>query len=150
MRADYKIFFDIVSDSSRANEKRTMLDIYAARQAYKDLKISSIRFVRGSHSLAVVLTHPKVQAELYKLLRSCVPRAEGRAMDHWRSSRIHHKLLHRSGYEECIFYSSHQVRLCIGSEPWCGHAKGFSPKIWIWSYLHRFVYRAESHELNLF
>ena len=45
-----------------------MLDIYAARQAYKAKEINNIGFVRNLHSLAVGLTKPEVQAALQKLL----------------------------------------------------------------------------------
>ena len=41
-----------------------MLDLCAARKAYKAQEISNIGFVRSSHSLADGLTKLKVQAEL--------------------------------------------------------------------------------------
>ena len=50
------------------SQKRIMLDIYAARQAYKVQEISCISFVRSSHNLADGLTKPKVQAALYQLV----------------------------------------------------------------------------------
>ena len=39
---DSKSLFDIISKGSRTNEKRMMLDVYAARQAYKEQEISNI------------------------------------------------------------------------------------------------------------
>ena len=42
---DSKILFDIISKGSRTNEKRIMLDIYAARKAYKELEISNNGFL---------------------------------------------------------------------------------------------------------
>ena len=62
---DSKSVFENISKGSRTSEKRIMLDIYAARQAYKTLEISNKDFVRSSHSLADGLTKYKVQAALY-------------------------------------------------------------------------------------
>ena len=45
-----------------------MLDIYAAREAYKALEINKIGFVKSSYYLADSLTKPKVQTALNKLL----------------------------------------------------------------------------------
>ena len=59
---------DIISKGSRTSEKRIMLDIHAALQAYKAQEKSNIGFVRSSHSPADGLIKPKVQAEIYKLL----------------------------------------------------------------------------------
>ena len=65
---DSKSLVDIISKRSSTNEKRIMLDIYAARQVYKALEISNFGFVRSSRILADRLTKPKVQAALYLLL----------------------------------------------------------------------------------
>ena len=70
MLTDSRSLFNIISKGNRTNEKRIMLDIYAARKAYKALEISNIGFVRSSHSLANGLTKPKVQAALYELLKT--------------------------------------------------------------------------------
>ena len=65
MLMDSKSLFDIISKRISTNEKRIMLDIYAARQVYKALEISNFELVRSSRSLADRLTKPKVQAALY-------------------------------------------------------------------------------------
>ena len=49
---DSKILFDIISKGSRTYEKRKMLDVYAARQAYKEQDISNIGFVRSKQNMA--------------------------------------------------------------------------------------------------
>ena len=49
---DSKSLFDIISKGSRTNEKRLILDVYAARQAYKEQHISNIGFVRSNHNIA--------------------------------------------------------------------------------------------------
>ena len=65
---DSKFLFDVVSKGSKTSEKRTMLDIHAARQAYKLHEMSNIDFVRTSHSLAHGLPKASMQAALYKLI----------------------------------------------------------------------------------
>ena len=47
-----------------------MLDIYAARQAYKAKEISNIGFLRSSHNLSDGLTKRKKQTALYQLLKT--------------------------------------------------------------------------------
>ena len=66
---DSKSLFDMISKGSRSSEKRIMLDIHAARQAYQAKEISNIGFVRSSDNLADGLTKQKMQAELFKLLQ---------------------------------------------------------------------------------
>ena len=68
MSTGSKSLFDIIAKGSRTNEKRNMLDMYAARQAYNDLEIINIGFVRNSYNLATGLTKPKLQAALFELL----------------------------------------------------------------------------------
>lgn len=52
---------------SRRNEKRIMLDIYAAVQAYKFLVISNIEFVRSNDNIADGLTKQRLQKYLFQL-----------------------------------------------------------------------------------
>ena len=52
-----KRLFDAISKGSSTNEKRVMLDVYAARQELNELDISNIVFVRSSHSIADKLTN---------------------------------------------------------------------------------------------
>ena len=49
---DSKTLCDIISKACRTNEKRPMLDVYAARQGYKEQEISNIGFVRCDHNIA--------------------------------------------------------------------------------------------------
>ena len=65
---DSKSLFDVVSKSSRTSEKRIVLDIHAARNAYKPHEISNIDFVRTNHNSADGLTKEKMQGALYKLV----------------------------------------------------------------------------------
>ena len=55
-----------------------MLDICAARQAYKALEINDIGLVRSSYNTADRVTKLKIQAKLYKLLVTAYhkPKAE--------------------------------------------------------------------------
>eukprot|EP00171_Calliarthron_tuberculosum_P023641 IDg23641t1 len=53
---DSKSLFDVISKGSRTSEKRTMLDIAAAREGFRDKVISDIGFVRSSSNLADGLT----------------------------------------------------------------------------------------------
>ena len=65
---DSRSVFDIISKGSLTSEKRIIVDIHAAREAYKAQEISNIGFARSSHKLADGLAKPKVQAALYQLL----------------------------------------------------------------------------------
>lgn len=65
---DSKSLFDIISKGSRTSEKRIMLDIHAARQAYKSREISIIGSVRSSDNMADVLTKGKIQKALLELI----------------------------------------------------------------------------------
>ena len=64
-----KSLFDIKSRGSRASEKRILLDICEARQAYKAQEISKIGLGKSSHSLADGLAKSKAQAALHQLLK---------------------------------------------------------------------------------
>lgn len=65
---DSKSLFDIISKGSRANEKRLMLDIYAARERYHANEISNIGFVRSEHNMADSLTNEHKQASLLAIM----------------------------------------------------------------------------------
>lgn len=49
--SDSKSLFGIIPEGSSTNEKRVMLDTYAARQEYKAQEISNMDLVRSSHTL---------------------------------------------------------------------------------------------------
>ena len=73
---DSKFLFDVISKVSRTSEKRAMLDIHAARQAYKLHEISYIGFVRTNHTLANGLTKGNMQAALYDLISTGMHKVE--------------------------------------------------------------------------
>ena len=68
LMTDSKSLFDIISKGSRTSEKRIMLDIHSARQAYQAQEISNIGFVRSCDNLADGLTKGKKQKALLNLL----------------------------------------------------------------------------------
>lgn len=65
---DSKSLFDVVSKGSRTSEKRMMLDIAAAREAFRDKTISDIGFVRSSHNIADGLTKAMSQASIRQVI----------------------------------------------------------------------------------
>ena len=67
---DSKSLFDIISKGSRSSEKRIMLDIRAAREAYQAREISNIGFVRSSDNLGDCLTKKNMQKALLQLLKN--------------------------------------------------------------------------------
>ena len=67
---DNKSLFDVISKGSRTSEKRTMLDIAAAREGFKEKVISDIGFVRSSRNLADGLTKAMSQAALRQVVKS--------------------------------------------------------------------------------
>ena len=66
---DSKSLLRIISKDSCTSEKKIMLDIHAAREAYKAREISSIGFVRSSANLADRLTKLKMQKRLFDMLK---------------------------------------------------------------------------------
>lgn len=67
---DSKSLFDIISKGSRTSEKRIMLDIHSAREAYQAREISNIGYVRSCDNLADGFTKKKMQKALFNLLRT--------------------------------------------------------------------------------
>eukprot|EP00171_Calliarthron_tuberculosum_P022145 IDg22145t1 len=59
---DSKSLFDVISKGTRTSEKRTMLEIAAAREGFRDRTINDIGFVRSKHNIADGLTKPMSQA----------------------------------------------------------------------------------------
>lgn len=70
LMANSKSLFDITSEGSRTNEKRIMIDIYNARQAYQAHEISNIGFALSENNIAEGLTKPKMQAAFLTLLHT--------------------------------------------------------------------------------
>lgn len=67
---DSKCLFDVVAKNSRTSEKRTMLDIAAVREAFREKTISDIGFVRSSHNVADGLTNAMSQKLLHQILKT--------------------------------------------------------------------------------
>lgn len=67
---DSKSLFDVISKGSRTSEKRTMLDIAAAREGFRDKIISDIGFVRSGNNIADGLTKSLSQAVLRDVVTS--------------------------------------------------------------------------------
>lgn len=61
---DSKSLFDVISKGSRTSEKRTMLDIAADREGFRDKVISDISFVRSSQNIADGLKKSMSQTSL--------------------------------------------------------------------------------------
>lgn len=66
---DSKCLFDVIAKGSRTSEKRTMLDVAAAREAFRDKTISDIGFVRSSHNPADGFTKEMSQQRLNTVLK---------------------------------------------------------------------------------
>lgn len=67
---DSKYLFDIISKGSRPSEKRLMLDVHAAREAYQTKVISNIGFVRSDDNLADCPTKAFKQVALLHVLQT--------------------------------------------------------------------------------
>ncbi len=65
---DTKSLFEIISKGTRTSEKRIILDIHAAREAYQTRKIPNISFVRSNEKITDVLTKSKIQKSLLRML----------------------------------------------------------------------------------
>lgn len=61
---DSKSLFDVISKGSRTSEKRSMLDIAAAREGFRDRLISDIGLVRSGNNIADGLTKGMSQVAL--------------------------------------------------------------------------------------
>ena len=78
---DSKSLFDVISKGSRTSEKRTMLDIAAAREGFWDKIISDIGFIRSSSNKADGLTKSMSQAALQAAVSTGML-CSTRAVDH--------------------------------------------------------------------
>ena len=68
--ADSKSLFDVISRGSRTSGKRTMLDIAAAREGFRDNVISDIGVVRSSQNIADGLARSVSQTALQHVVSS--------------------------------------------------------------------------------
>jgi hypothetical protein len=75
MLTDSKQLFDCMSHSSRAKERRIMIDVAAAKQAFERNEISDLGHVRGSDTLADCFTKVTRPVQLMEAL-------ERRVLDH--------------------------------------------------------------------
>ena len=77
---DSKSFFDTISKGNRTNEKRLMLDVYVARQGYKEQDIGNIGFLRSNNNIADELTKSMNQEVLRNVNASEKLRID---VEHW-------------------------------------------------------------------
>ncbi len=52
MLTDSKSIFDVIVKSSYTSDKRLMIDLASAKQAYKNMEISDIGFIRSEFNCA--------------------------------------------------------------------------------------------------
>lgn len=74
MLTDSKQLFDVITRASHTTEKRLMIDIAAAREAYNRNEISNVGLVKSANNLADGLTKPGVCQSLDDVLRTSVDR----------------------------------------------------------------------------
>lgn len=67
---DSKCMFDVISSGTRTSEKRTMIDIAAAREGFRDMEISDIGFIRSAHNIADGLTKKMSRQALQNVLKT--------------------------------------------------------------------------------
>lgn len=67
---DSLCLFKIISKGSRTSEKRTMIDVAAAREGFRDMHISDIGFVRGKDNCADGLTKKMSRKVLQDIMRT--------------------------------------------------------------------------------
>lgn len=69
MLTDSKQMFDVITRASHTTEKRLMIDVAAAREAYNRHEISNVGLVRSEHNVPDGLTKPGPCAALDAVLR---------------------------------------------------------------------------------
>lgn len=70
MLTDSKQIFDVITKASLTAEKRLMIDIAAAREAYNRHEISNVGLVLSEHNLADSLTKPGIYAALETVVKT--------------------------------------------------------------------------------
>eukprot|EP00170_Pyropia_yezoensis_P005437 contig_22078_g5451 len=58
MLTDSKQLFDVITRASHPTEKRLMIDVAAAREAYNNQEISNVGLLKSEHNAADGLTKP--------------------------------------------------------------------------------------------
>ena len=72
MLTDSKQMFDVITRASHTTEKRLMIDIAAAQDAYNKHEISNVGLVKSEHNIADGLTKPGLCSALNTMLRTGV------------------------------------------------------------------------------
>jgi len=72
MLTDSKQIFDVITRASHTTEKRLMIDVAAARDAYNKHEISNVGLVKSEHNVADGLTKPGLCPAMEELLRTGV------------------------------------------------------------------------------
>lgn len=70
MLPDSKQMFDVITRASHTTEKRLMIDVTAARQAYNRHEISNVGLVQSEHNIADGLTKPGQCAALSTMMQT--------------------------------------------------------------------------------
>ena len=70
MLTDSKQMFDVITKASFTSEKRLLIDISAAREAYNRHEISNVGLVLSEHNIADGLTKPKPCSSLMQVMTS--------------------------------------------------------------------------------
>lgn len=70
MLTDSKQMFDVITRASHTTEKRLMIDVAAAREAYNRGEISNVGLVRSEHNVVDGLTKPGFCAAVDRVLRT--------------------------------------------------------------------------------
>ena len=68
MYTDSEQLFDVITMAAHTTEKRFMVEIIAAREAYNRYEISNVGLVPGDFNPAEGLTNSKVRAQLNELV----------------------------------------------------------------------------------
>lgn len=70
MLTDSKQMFDVITRASHTTEKRLMIDVAAAREAYNRHEISNVGLVQSEHNIADGLTKPGQCAALSAMMKT--------------------------------------------------------------------------------
>ena len=72
MLTDFKQLFDVITKSSHTTEKRLMIEVTAAREAYNRHEISNVGLVPGDGNPADGLTKPSSCQALHEIMKNGV------------------------------------------------------------------------------
>ncbi len=70
MLTDSKQMFDVITRASHTTEKRLMIDVAAAREAYNRHEISNVGLVQSEHNIADGLTKPGQCAAMSAMMKT--------------------------------------------------------------------------------